>query len=166
MNIPGLVQTLQQKASGGSKFHRRKIGIILERLAKGMYKVAHVADASSLLRRYLRKVGPSVVVSPDQPFDGRGRLHTRARSALLPCVSKAPADVLQEVLQRIMDATRPGADTADDAQVWLVTPHFKSHANVGPLVRASSAFSAAELLLVGADRCTTHGAHGRAPPQL
>ena len=40
----------------------------------------------------------------------RGRLHARARSALLPCVAKAPADVLQEVLQRIMDATRPGDD--------------------------------------------------------
>ena len=40
----------------------------------------------------------------------RGRLHTRARSALLPCVAQAPADVLREVLQRIMDATRPGDD--------------------------------------------------------
>ena len=55
-----------------------------------------------------------------------------------------------------------GGDAAApaDAQVWLVTPHFKSHGNVGPLVRASSAFSAAELLLVGEDKFTTHGAHG------
>lgn len=40
----------------------------------------------------------------------RGRLHTRARSALLPCIASAPLDVLYAVLQRLMDATRPGAD--------------------------------------------------------
>jgi hypothetical protein len=40
----GLVKTVQEKAKGGSKFHRRKIGLILERLASRRYQVVHIND--------------------------------------------------------------------------------------------------------------------------
>ena len=40
----GLVQTVQEKAKGGNKFHRRKIGLILERLASRRYQVVHISD--------------------------------------------------------------------------------------------------------------------------
>jgi hypothetical protein len=40
----GLVKTVQEKAKGGSKFHRRKIGLILERLSTRRYQVVHISD--------------------------------------------------------------------------------------------------------------------------
>ena len=40
----GLVKTVQEKAKGGNKMHRRKIGLILERLASRRYTVVHIPD--------------------------------------------------------------------------------------------------------------------------
>uniref|UniRef100_A0A7S2RST3 Uncharacterized protein n=1 Tax=Rhizochromulina marina TaxID=1034831 RepID=A0A7S2RST3_9STRA len=46
------------------------------------------------------------------------------------------------------------------ASCFLVCPHSGRVENVGPLVRACSAFAAAALVLVGGQRFATHGAHG------
>lgn len=39
----GLVKTLQLKAKGGSKLHRRKLGIILQNIERERYKIAHIS---------------------------------------------------------------------------------------------------------------------------
>ena len=40
----GLVETAQQRAKGGSKLQRRKIGIILTKIKQGKFKVKHLPD--------------------------------------------------------------------------------------------------------------------------
>ena len=42
----GLVKTAQLKAKGGSKLHRRKLGIILQHIKEGKFKVLHTPDKS------------------------------------------------------------------------------------------------------------------------
>ena len=42
----GLVKTAQLKAKGGSKLHRRKIGIILQHIDENKFKVFHTPDKS------------------------------------------------------------------------------------------------------------------------
>ena len=40
----GLVQTTARRAKGGSKLHRRKLGIILSHIDSGRYTITHVSD--------------------------------------------------------------------------------------------------------------------------
>ena len=53
----GLVKTVRLKAKGGSKFHRRKITIICERLERKRYNVRHISTEQMPVDFMIKLIG-------------------------------------------------------------------------------------------------------------
>ena len=78
----GLVQTAARRAKGGSKLHRRKLGIILAHLDTGRYTIHHIPD------KHQRVDFLSKLVGKQKFAESIRTLYNTANAVKTPCPAR------------------------------------------------------------------------------